>query len=62
MIIVDDGGGDFSPDAFADRDDVRLVRLDGNRGKGAAVRAGMPAAHGDVRVFTDVDLPYDLDL
>ena len=62
IVIVDDGGGDFGPDAFSDRDDVRLVRLDRNRGKGAAVRAGMLAASGDVRVFTDVDLPYDLDL
>jgi glycosyltransferase involved in cell wall biosynthesis len=62
IVVVDDGGGDFRPDAFADRDDVRLVRLERNRGKGAAVRAGMLAARGDVRVFTDVDLPYDLDL
>jgi dolichyl-phosphate beta-glucosyltransferase len=62
IIVVDDGGGDFRATAFADRDDVRLVRLARNRGKGAAVRAGMLAARGDVRVFTDVDLPYDLDL
>ena len=62
IIVVDDGGGDFRDDAFADRDDVRLLRLERNRGKGAAVRAGMLAARGDVRVFTDVDLPYDLDL
>src|SRR5262249_37202133 len=41
---------------------VRLVRLPVNRGKGAAVRAGMGAARGAVRVFTDVDLPYALDL
>lgn len=62
IVVVDDGGGDFPPDAFADRDDVHLLRLDRNRGKGAAVRAGMLAARGEVRVFTDVDLPYDLDL
>lgn len=62
IVVVDDGGRDFPPDAFSDRDDVRLVRLEQNRGKGAAVRAGMLAACGDVRVFTDVDLPYDLDL
>jgi len=62
ILVVDDGGGDFAREAFADRDDVRLVRLERNRGKGAAVRAGMLAARGEVRVFTDVDLPYDLDL
>ena len=62
IVVVDDGGRDFRDDAFAGRLDVRLVRLDRNRGKGAAVRAGMLAARGEVRVFTDVDLPYDLDL
>ena len=62
VIVVDDGGRDFPPGAFADREHVRLVELPRNRGKGAAVRAGMLAARGDVRVFTDVDLPYDLDL
>ena len=62
IVVVDDGGGDFEPDAFAGQTSVRLVRLPQNRGKGAAVRAGMLAARGDVRAFTDVDLPYDLDL
>lgn len=62
LIIVDDGGYDFPPDAFAGQPNVRLIRLPVNQGKGAAVRAGMLAANGDVRIFTDVDLPYDLDL
>lgn len=62
IVVVDDGGKDFAPGAFEGRDHVRLLELPVNRGKGAAVRAGMQAARGDVRVFTDVDLPYDLDL
>jgi dolichyl-phosphate beta-glucosyltransferase len=62
VVVVDDGGRDFLPGAFADYPHVRLVELARNCGKGAAVRAGMLAARGDVRVFTDVDLPYDLDL
>lgn len=62
IIVVDDGGLDFAPDAFAGEPNVTLIRLPVNRGKGAAVRAGMLAATGDVRIFTDVDLPYDLDL
>lgn len=62
VIVVDDGGGDFAPDAFTDDQRVTLIRLPRNRGKGAAVRAGMLAATGRTRVFTDVDLPYDLDL
>jgi dolichyl-phosphate beta-glucosyltransferase len=32
-----------------------------NRGKGHAVRVGLLAATGAVRVFTDVDLAYDFD-
>ena len=32
-----------------------------NRGKGYAVRAGLLAARGDVRLFTDVDLAYGFD-
>ena len=61
IIVVDDGGGDFDA-AWTDVGPIRLVRLPANRGKGAAVRAGMREARGAVRVFTDVDLPYDLSL
>lgn len=62
IIIVDDGGRDF-PDNWTDRDRgiagrVRLIRLPRNRGKGAAVAAGMRAARGAVRIYTDIDLPY----
>ncbi|ODT01912.1 MAG: hypothetical protein ABS52_15970 [Gemmatimonadetes bacterium SCN 70-22] len=62
LIVVDDGGGDFPVAPFDDLPGVRLLTLPHNHGKGAAVRAGMLAATGDVRIFTDVDLPYDLDL
>jgi dolichyl-phosphate beta-glucosyltransferase len=62
IVVVDDGGGDFPLGAFEDSAAVRLVRLPANRGKGAAVRAGMAAARGEVQIFTDVDLPYDLNL
>jgi dolichyl-phosphate beta-glucosyltransferase len=64
IIVVDDGGGDFPADIWAAEDrsrefSVRLLRLPVNQGKGAAVRAGMLAARGVARVFTDVDLPYE---
>jgi glycosyltransferase involved in cell wall biosynthesis len=62
IIVVDDGGGDFEGDAFVNEANVRLLKLPRNQGKGAAVRAGMLAATGRVRVFTDIDLPYDLEL
>lgn len=62
VIVVDDGGADFGPGDLTGDDRVRLLRLPVNRGKGAAVAHGMKAARGEVRVFTDVDLPYDLEL
>jgi len=61
VVVVDDGGGDFDA-SWPAEGPVRLIRLPANRGKGAAVRAGMLACRGRVRVFTDVDLPYDLEL
>jgi dolichyl-phosphate beta-glucosyltransferase len=62
VIVVDDGGGDFPEGWRADDPSVRLIRLDRNRGKGAAVIAGMRAATGKARVYVDVDLPYDPEL
>jgi dolichyl-phosphate beta-glucosyltransferase len=60
IVVVDDGGGDF--DASWPREGpVRLLALPANRGKGAAVRAGMLASRGRVRVFTDVDLPFETE-
>ena len=61
VLVVDDGGGDFDG-SWPEQGRVRLLRLSANRGKGAAVRAGMLAARGRVRMFTDVDLPFDLDV
>jgi glycosyltransferase involved in cell wall biosynthesis len=61
IIVVDDGGGDFPREPWQP-DGARLIRLPLNRGKGAAVAAGIRDAQGTVRVFTDVDLPYDLEL
>jgi dolichyl-phosphate beta-glucosyltransferase len=62
IIVVDDGGGDFTQQEWSDNSRVRLITETVNRGKGAAVRAGMLAAKGAVRIFTDVDLPYGTDL
>ena len=62
IIVVDDGGGDFPNVPWDPAFGATLLKLPENRGKGAAVAAGMRAARGTVRVFTDVDLPYDLEL
>lgn len=61
VILVDDGSRveeRVSPGELPER--AQLLQLERNRGKGAAVQAGMMLARGRVRLFTDVDLPYDL--
>jgi len=62
ILVVDDGHNDFAAAPLPDLPGVRLLRHPCNLGKGAAVRTGMLAARGQVRVFTDVDLPYDREL
>lgn len=58
IIVVDDGGRDIPPELESASAKLRIIRLTRNSGKGAAVRAGMHASRGDVRIFTDIDLPY----
>lgn len=63
LVVVDDGSTDGTPDllrAIADTR-LRLVEYAPNRGKGAAVRAGMLAAAGDYIFCTDADLAYGLE-
>jgi dolichyl-phosphate beta-glucosyltransferase len=63
IIVVDDGSTDDTHtilEAVAE-DRVRCVRLAENTGKYGALKAGMAVAAGKCRVFTDADLPYDLE-
>jgi putative flippase GtrA len=60
IIVVDDGSTDATA-AEAEAAGARVVRLGHNRGKGAAVRAGMLAATGRTVAFTDADLAYPPD-
>ena len=58
VLVVDDGSSDGTGrvvEAAGGRR-VRLLRLPENRGKGAAVRAGVLASRGDEILFSDADL------
>jgi dolichyl-phosphate beta-glucosyltransferase len=59
IVVVDDGSRDATcavvEAAMARIPNLRLVRQTPNRGKGAAVRLGMLAARGQIRVMSDAD-------
>ena len=62
LVVVDDGStdgtGDLAQRWSEGRDGVVVLRQ-ANRGKGAAIRAALPHADGDIAVFQDADLEYD---
>lgn len=61
IVVVDDGSRDATADAVPTGPGIRLVRLGENRGKFGALKEGMSAATGRCRIFTDADVPYDLE-
>ena len=58
IIVVDDGSDDGTADATRRAEPDSVIELGDNRGKGAAVRAGVRAATGATVAFTDADLSY----
>jgi putative flippase GtrA len=58
IVVVDDGSTDGTAAEAGRGGADRVVRLEQNAGKGAAVRAGMLAAGGRTIAFTDADLSY----
>lgn len=59
IIVVDDGSSDDTADVALTAGAHQVIVLPANRGKGAAVRAGMLASRGRTVAFTDADLAYD---
>jgi glycosyltransferase involved in cell wall biosynthesis len=64
LLCVDDGSGDDTVERLARaaraRPALRVLRLPANRGKGAALRAGVAQARGELVLFLDADLAVDL--
>jgi len=65
IVVVDDGSRDGSAaivEAWREREPrIALVRHEANRGYGAALRAGLREARGELVFFSDADLQFDLD-
>jgi dolichyl-phosphate beta-glucosyltransferase len=65
VIVVDDGSRDKTAERAADAlrgfAGGRLIRLPRNLGKGAAVKAGVLAARGDLILFSDADLSTPIE-
>jgi dolichyl-phosphate beta-glucosyltransferase len=61
IVVVDDGSGDDTAEQAELAGADLVIRQPINRGKGAAVRAGVAAASGRTIAFTDADLSYGPD-
>jgi polyisoprenyl-phosphate glycosyltransferase len=56
IIVVDDGSTDNTFAQVPSNNGMRAIRLEENRGKGAALLAGVEACQSDVLIFLDADL------
>jgi glycosyltransferase involved in cell wall biosynthesis len=61
VIVVDDGSTDRTAEIAAGIPGVTLLKMAKNSGKGAAVRAGIQGADGDLLMIQDSDLEYEPD-
>ncbi len=57
IVVVDDASTDETSEVAREAGCI-VVRHDTNRGKGAGLRTGFTASHGDVVIFMDADATY----
>lgn len=65
IIVVDDGSQDrtaqIAKNMMTQVKNLKLINLEPNQGKGAAVKAGMLKGEGEILAFTDADLSAPIE-
>src|SRR5215208_5885000 len=65
IIVVDDGSQDKTVGSVQqsqkNNDSIRLLINEKNMGKGSSIQRGVLESRGQFVLFTDADLPYELD-
>lgn len=65
IIVVDDGSRDRTVESVQqlqkNNNQVRLLVNPQNMGKGFSIQKGVQESQGQIIIFTDADLPYELD-